>query len=160
VSCTDIIEGRDIAQAVSRRLPTAEAWVRSLVSLCGICGEQSGTGAGFSPNTGVPSANSPPSTIIQVYNHYHNPSPIAAIISSGLSPCTPRIPNIKEYSDVSVLHNFQTGCETHRASCLVGTGELFLPGVEIDHSPSSSDEVKNCGPIPSRPLRLHGVVLN
>jgi hypothetical protein len=36
-----------MAQAVSRRLPTAAAWVRAQVRLCGICGGQSGTGAGF-----------------------------------------------------------------------------------------------------------------
>jgi hypothetical protein len=41
--------GRAMAQAVSRRPPTAEAWVRSRVSPCGICGGQSGTGTGFSP---------------------------------------------------------------------------------------------------------------
>jgi hypothetical protein len=39
--------GRAIAQAVSRRLPTAEARVRAKVRSCGICGGQSGTGAGF-----------------------------------------------------------------------------------------------------------------
>jgi hypothetical protein len=39
--------GRAIAQAVSRRLPTAAARVRDQVRLCGICGGQSGTGAGF-----------------------------------------------------------------------------------------------------------------
>jgi hypothetical protein len=39
--------GRAIAQAVSRRLPTAEARVRAQVRSCGICGGQSGTGAGF-----------------------------------------------------------------------------------------------------------------
>jgi hypothetical protein len=35
--------GRAIAQAVSRRLPTAAARVRSQVKSCGICGGQSGT---------------------------------------------------------------------------------------------------------------------
>jgi hypothetical protein len=40
-------------QAVSRRLPTAEARVRSRVSPCGIGGGQSGIGAGFSPSTSV-----------------------------------------------------------------------------------------------------------
>jgi hypothetical protein len=39
--------GRAIAQAVSRRLPTAAARVRFQVRSCGICDEQSGTGAGF-----------------------------------------------------------------------------------------------------------------
>ena len=38
-----------MAQAVSRRPPTAEARVRSRVSSCGICGGQSGTGTGSPP---------------------------------------------------------------------------------------------------------------
>jgi hypothetical protein len=42
-----MLGGRDIAQAVSRRLPTAAARVRARVRLCGICGVQSGTGRGF-----------------------------------------------------------------------------------------------------------------
>jgi hypothetical protein len=42
-----------MAQAVSRRSPTAEARVRSLVSPCGICCGQSGIRTGFSPSTSV-----------------------------------------------------------------------------------------------------------
>jgi hypothetical protein len=38
--------GRDVAQAVSRWLPTAAARVR-VRAACGFCGGQSGTGAGF-----------------------------------------------------------------------------------------------------------------
>jgi hypothetical protein len=39
-------EGRAVAQAVSRWLPTAAARVRFRTA-CGVCGGQSGTGAGF-----------------------------------------------------------------------------------------------------------------
>jgi hypothetical protein len=39
--------GRAIVQAVSRRLPTAAARIRSQVRSCGICGGRSGIGAGF-----------------------------------------------------------------------------------------------------------------
>jgi hypothetical protein len=41
------VHGRAIAQAVSRRLPTAAARVRAQARSCGICGGQSCMGAGF-----------------------------------------------------------------------------------------------------------------
>jgi hypothetical protein len=41
------IPGRAVLQAVCRLFSTAAARVRSLVRSCGICGGQSGTGAGF-----------------------------------------------------------------------------------------------------------------
>jgi hypothetical protein len=47
------VKGRAMIQAVSRRPITAEAWVRSRVSQCGICGGQSGNETGFSPSTSV-----------------------------------------------------------------------------------------------------------
>jgi hypothetical protein len=45
-SSKGIFLGRTIAQAVSQRLPTLAARVRAQVRSCGICGGQSGTGAG------------------------------------------------------------------------------------------------------------------
>jgi hypothetical protein len=45
--------GRDIAQAVSRWLFTAETWVRSQGSPCGIYGGQNNTGTGFPPSPSV-----------------------------------------------------------------------------------------------------------
>jgi hypothetical protein len=41
-----VLVGRAVAQAVSRWLPTAAARVR-VRAACGVCGEQSDTGAGF-----------------------------------------------------------------------------------------------------------------
>jgi hypothetical protein len=41
------VEGSAIVQAVSRWLPTAAAWVQTRVWSSGICGGQSGVGAGF-----------------------------------------------------------------------------------------------------------------
>jgi hypothetical protein len=57
--------GRAIAEAVSRWLPTAAARVQSRVCSSGICGGQSGVGAGFLrvlrfPLPFIP-PNSPPS---------------------------------------------------------------------------------------------------
>jgi hypothetical protein len=42
-----MLKGRAIAEAVSRWLPTAAALVQSRVWSSGICGGQSGVGAGF-----------------------------------------------------------------------------------------------------------------
>jgi hypothetical protein len=42
-----------MAQAISRRPLTAEARIRFRVGPYGICGGQSGTGTGFSPNISV-----------------------------------------------------------------------------------------------------------
>jgi hypothetical protein len=49
----DIILGRAMAQAVSRWPFTTEAQVRARFDPCGICGGQSGTGAGFYPSSSV-----------------------------------------------------------------------------------------------------------
>jgi hypothetical protein len=60
--------GRTMAQAVSRRPPTAEAWVRARVSPFGFCGGQSGIETGFSPSSSVsPVSIIPPELRIYVY---------------------------------------------------------------------------------------------
>jgi hypothetical protein len=90
-SVSDIIltkvVARAIAQAVSRRLPTAVARVRAWVRSCGICGGQSGTGAGFLqvlqfplPILIPPTAPHSSSIIRGWYNR-----PLVAAVPSGLS---------------------------------------------------------------------------
>jgi hypothetical protein len=82
------LKGCAIAQAVSRWLPTAAAQVRARVWSCGICGGQSGTGAGFLRVLRFPlpifipliSPQSPSSIIWRWYN-----TPIVAAVPSGLS---------------------------------------------------------------------------
>jgi hypothetical protein len=83
---------RTIAQAVSRWLPTAAARVPSQIRSCGICGGQSGTGAGSLlvlrfplPILIPPTASHSSSTIWGWYNR-----PTVADVSSGLSLTPPR----------------------------------------------------------------------
>jgi hypothetical protein len=83
-----IDSGRAIAQEVSRWLPTAAARVRARVWSCGICGGQSGTGAGFLrvlrfplPTFIPPVAPQSPSSII--WGLYNRPE-VAAVPSGYL----------------------------------------------------------------------------
>jgi hypothetical protein len=63
------VGSRAMAQAVSRRPLTAETRVCARVSPCGICGGQSGIGAGVSPSSSVFRGNIiPPSLSILIYN--------------------------------------------------------------------------------------------
>jgi hypothetical protein len=80
--------GGAIARAISRRLPTTAAWVQVQIRSCGICGEQSGTGAGFLrvlrfplPIPSSPIAPQSPSAIIRGWLN----RPIVAAVPSGLS---------------------------------------------------------------------------
>jgi hypothetical protein len=85
-------KGCAIAQAVSRWLPTVPAWVRARVWSCGICGGQSGTGAGilrvlrFPLPILIPPIASQSSSSI-TWGLYTRPE--VAAVPSGLSPTPP-----------------------------------------------------------------------
>jgi hypothetical protein len=83
-------EGRAIAQAVSRRLPTSAAWVRSQVRSCGVCGGQSGTRAGFPRVLRFPliPPTAPQSSSSIIRGWYNRPT--VADVPSGLSLTPPR----------------------------------------------------------------------
>jgi hypothetical protein len=78
--------GRAVAQAVSRWLPTTVARVR-VRATCGICGEQSGIGAGFLSQIffeyfGSPADHFTSFSIIIVTRGWHN-RPLVAAVPSG-----------------------------------------------------------------------------
>jgi hypothetical protein len=120
--------GRAIAQAVSRRLPIAAARVRAVVRSCGICGGQSGTGAGFLqvlrfplPIFIPPIAPQSPSSIIWCW--YNRLTVVA--VPSGLSLTPLRIIIKNNYNSRYVACRFwcivtrifkQVGCTIHRSS--------------------------------------------
>jgi hypothetical protein len=101
--------GRAMAQAASRRPLTAEARLRSRVSPCGICGGQSGTGAGFSPSTsvfpcqfhstGAPLQGKTKKLIIFITGLHNKPKNCGASVASTAGPFTPPPP--KKYSPVN-----------------------------------------------------------
>jgi hypothetical protein len=90
--------GRAMSQAVSRRLLTTEARVRSRVRPCGICGEQSSTGTGFSPSTsvfpcqvhsiGAPLRGKTKKLIIFITGLHKKPEGCGASIASAAGPFT------------------------------------------------------------------------
>jgi hypothetical protein len=78
-----VTNGRVIAQAVSRRLPTAAARIRAQVRSCRICGGQNGTGTGFlSPSTSVPQT-APHSSLPITLGWYNRPVVTSVIVDSG-----------------------------------------------------------------------------
>jgi hypothetical protein len=99
----NIVEGRTIAQVVSRRFPTEAAQVRARVRSCGIFGGQSGAGAGFLRVLRFPlpifippiSPQSPSSIIWGWYSR-----PVVAAVLSRLSLTPIRIIIIKKYATI------------------------------------------------------------
>jgi hypothetical protein len=103
-------DGRAIAQAVSRQLPTAAARIRARVRSCGICGGQSGTGAGFLrvlrfplPILIPPAAPHSSSIIRGWYNR-----PISGRRTSGLSPTPPKETKKKKLIGLDVVVEIKT----------------------------------------------------
>jgi hypothetical protein len=89
-----------MVQAVSRRSLTAEARVQSRVSPCGICGGQSGTGTGFSPEYfGFPLSvsfyrcpitrkNKKKNLIIFITGLHNKPQGLGVSVASAVGPFT------------------------------------------------------------------------
>jgi hypothetical protein len=82
--------GRAIAQAVSRRLPTAGTRVRARVKSCGIRGRQSGTGAGFLLVLRFPLPILIPPTAPHTSTSIIRPGQLVADIPIGLSLIPPQ----------------------------------------------------------------------
>jgi hypothetical protein len=83
------MEGRAIAQEVSRRFPTAAARVRAQVKSCGICGGQSDTAARFLRVLRFPlpiliPPTAPHSSSSSIIWCWYN-RPVVADVPSGLS---------------------------------------------------------------------------
>jgi hypothetical protein len=83
----DPSDGRAVAQAVSRRFSTAAVLVRAWVSLCGICGGQSGTRADFLRVLGFTLPSIPPtaphsSSSIIIRGWYNRPVVASVIVDS------------------------------------------------------------------------------
>jgi hypothetical protein len=73
-------------------------------------------------------------------------SSVGIAMGYGLDNRGSRVRFLAEAGNFSLRHRFQNGSGVHPASYLMGTGALSLgvkwPEREVDHSPSSSAEVK------------------
>jgi hypothetical protein len=118
-------KGRAIAQAVSRWLPTAAARVRSRVWLSGICGGQSGAGAGFLRVLRFSLAifNSPiaPQSPSPIIWGWYNRAEVAAV-PCGLSLTPPsnkkKVGKMTDKFKYRKIQNFNTPVVTNRLCCL------------------------------------------
>jgi hypothetical protein len=126
-----------MAQAVSRRPPTVEARVLSRVGSCGICGGQSGTGAGFSPSssvfpcqfrsTGAPLLGKGQKIIIIFIIGLHKkPHDCGESVTSAAGPFTTKkkSPSHPE----TEIHPFRFGVKIFSRSIFTGGGaKIFTP---------------------------------
>jgi hypothetical protein len=86
---TKRFQGRAVAQAVSRWLPTAAGRVR-VRAACGVCGGQSSTGAGILRVLRFPLPIIPPISIIIITRGWHN-RPISGRSAEWTLDSTPPI---------------------------------------------------------------------
>jgi hypothetical protein len=123
-----------IAQAVSSWLPTAAARVRARVRSCGICGGQSGAGAGFLRVHRFPlpifiPPIAPQSSSSIIWGLYNRPE--VAAVPSGFSP-TPQKKTARQ-TYIRVADQY-TNCWTWFARSSVGSDSSLV----IRHSTARS----------------------
>jgi hypothetical protein len=92
-------------------------------------------------------------------------SSVGIALGYGLDDRSTRVGFPAGAGNLYLHHRVQNDSGAHPVSYPMGTGSSFLgvklPGREADHSPPSSDEVKNaCSYTCTFPIRLHGVVLS
>jgi hypothetical protein len=99
------------------------------------------------------------------FNKKCNNKLIPSIFIYGLDDRGSRVRFLSGAGKISLHLRVQNGSGAYRASYPMGTKGSFSgvkrPGREADHSPPSSDEVKECVELYLHsPIRLHGVVLS
>jgi hypothetical protein len=128
-----------MVEAVSCRLSTAMALVRSRVSICGICGAQSDIGQVVSEYFGFPCQFSF-HLLLHTHHLLSGADTVARIVTdipSGLSRTPPQeakettayLTAVVRFSararDFSQLHSVKASCVTHPTSYPMGTGANF-----------------------------------
>jgi hypothetical protein len=159
--------GRATTQAISCRLLIASARVRAQFRSCGICGGQSGTGAGFSQYFPFPlsiliPSTAPHSSIIRGWNIRPVNGRLTKWTQSHLTPRKNKLatggrPGFDSWQGQGfcLLYSVHAASGVHPASYPMDMGGFFvglkLPALETDQSPPVRAEIKNGGAIPPLP---------